>query len=100
VITFTDRALPPWSGYLAIIGAIANVGAVGGIFALRGPLNSGNGLIGGIAAPLGLYLLWILAISVWWLRHDSTAGEPPSECETDCPGLNRRSRQAPRHDAL
>lgn len=74
VITFTDRDFPPWSGCLAVIGAIANVGAVGGIFALRGPLNSGNGLIGGIAAPLGLYLLWILAISVWWLRHDSTAG--------------------------
>lgn len=73
VLTFTDRTFPPWSGCLAVIGAIANVGAVGGIFALRGPLNSGNGLIGGIAAPLGLFLLWILAISVWWLRHDSTA---------------------------
>ena len=33
-----------------------------------GPLNFGNGIVGGIAAPLGLYLAWIFAFSLWWLR--------------------------------
>jgi hypothetical protein len=39
---------------VAVLGVIANAGAVLGIFSLRGPLNSGNGVIGGVAAPLGL----------------------------------------------
>lgn len=30
--------------------------AVGGFLTLSGPLNSGNGLVGGMAAPVG----------VWW----------------------------------
>ncbi len=63
-----NRELPPVVGMAAIVGALANVGAVLGIVSLTGPLNSGNGIVGGIAAPLGLYLVWIFAISVWWLR--------------------------------
>ena len=54
-----------------VLGVIANVGAVLGIFLLRGPLNSGNGVIGGVAAPLGLYRVWILAVSLWWLPRDA-----------------------------
>ena len=27
-----------------------------------------TGLLGGIAAPPGLYVGWMLAFSVWWLR--------------------------------
>ena len=67
-ITWETRIFPRWSAWLAIVGALANVGAVLGIVSLTGPLNSGNGIVGGIAAPLGLYLLWIFAVSVWWLR--------------------------------
>jgi hypothetical protein len=67
-ITWETGIFPRWSAWLAIVGALANVGAVLGIVSLTGPLNSGNGIVGGIAAPLGLYLVWILAISVWWLR--------------------------------
>ena len=51
------------SGWLAVIGAIANIGALAGVVSLDGPLNSGNGVVGGIAAPLGLFLAWILSVS-------------------------------------
>ncbi len=74
VITFADRAFPRTLGWLAVVGVIANVGAVSGLFTLSGPFNSGNGVIGGIAAPLGLYVGWISAVSVWWLcsaHHDA-----------------------------
>jgi hypothetical protein len=57
--------------WLAVVGVVANIGALGGMFSLTGPLNSGNGAIGGIAAPLGLYLAWILGVSISWLRHPS-----------------------------
>jgi hypothetical protein len=67
-ITWETRVFPRWSAWLAIVGALANAGAVFGIVTLTGPLNSGNGIVGGIAAPLGLYLVWIFAISLWWLR--------------------------------
>jgi hypothetical protein len=56
-------------GASLLIGAIANAGALGGVVSLEGPLNSGNGVVGGIAAPLGLYLAWILSVSVWWLME-------------------------------
>ena len=46
--------------------------AVFGSLSLTGPLNSGNGIVGGIAAKLGLYLIWIFAVSVWWLRGEHT----------------------------
>jgi hypothetical protein len=73
VASFRSGAFPRPFGWLALIGVIANIGALGGVASLDGPLNSGNGLIGGIAAPLGLYLIWIGAVSVWWLTG---ANEP------------------------
>lgn len=73
VITWQTGVFPRWSAWLAIVGALTNVGAVLGIVSLTGPLNSGNGIIGGIAAPLGLYLVWIFAVSVWWLRGRQTS---------------------------
>ncbi|MDD7940293.1 hypothetical protein PHK61_17855 [Actinomycetospora lutea] len=69
VVAFAADVLPRWSGWLALAGVLANVGAVGGVGTLTGPWNSGNGLLGGIAAPLGLFVVWILAISVSWLRE-------------------------------
>lgn len=71
---------PRWSSWLAIVGVLANVGAVFGMLTLTGPLNSGNGIVGGIAAPLGLYLLWVLAISVWWLRNAPITLREPALC--------------------
>jgi hypothetical protein len=69
VFIWETGVLPRWSAWIAVVGVAANVGAVFGILTLTGPLNSGNGIVGGIAAPLVLYLLWIFSVSVWWLRH-------------------------------
>ena len=44
---FETSALPRWSAWLAVAGVVANAGAVLGVFTLTGPLNSGNGLLGG-----------------------------------------------------
>ena len=66
---FGTSALPRWSAWLAVAGAVANAGAVFGVLRLTGPLNSGNGFVGGIAAPLGMYLVWVFAVCVWWLRE-------------------------------
>jgi hypothetical protein len=79
---FVSDALPRFFGWLALIGVVANLGALAGVVSLDGPLNSGNGAIGGIAAPLGLYLLWIAAVSVWWLargEHWSPDGHREAE---------------------
>jgi hypothetical protein len=72
-------AFPRSLGWLAVIGAIANIGALAGVVSLDGPLNSGNGLVGGIAAPLGLYLAWILSVSVWWLMREGRGEAPVHE---------------------
>lgn len=66
---FRHAVFPRALGWLAVVGAVANAGALAGALSLTGPLNSGNGVVGGIAAPLGLFLAWILAVSVWWLRR-------------------------------
>jgi hypothetical protein len=39
--------LPRWMGGISLIAGIANLGALGGIFSLTGPLNAGNGTVGG-----------------------------------------------------
>jgi hypothetical protein len=77
-------ALPRWLRRLAALGAIANIGALAGIVSLEGSLNSRNGVVGRIAAPLGLYLTWILSFSVWWLAQDRTArSNSPSSTAPD-----------------
>ena len=68
--SFGKGTFPRPLGWLAVIGAIANIGALAGVVSLDGPLNSGNGVVGGIAAPLGLFLAWILSVSVWWLMQE------------------------------
>jgi hypothetical protein len=75
---FKSDVFPRPIGWLAVIGVVANIGALGGVVSLEGPLNSGNGVIGGIAAPLGLYLAWILAVSLWWLAHQGESRRQPS----------------------
>jgi hypothetical protein len=69
VFTWESRFFPRWSGWVAVAGVAVNAAAVLGIFTLTGPLNSGNGIVGGIAGPLGLYLIWVFSVSVWWLRR-------------------------------
>jgi hypothetical protein len=76
VITWESKVFPRWSGWIAVVGVLVNAGAVLGVFTLAGPLNSGNGLVGGIAGPLGLYLVWVFTISVWWMRGTSRALRP------------------------
>jgi hypothetical protein len=73
VVTWATDVLPRWSGWIAVVGVLVNAGAVLGTLSLHGPLNSGNGIVGGIAGPLGLYLVWVFAVSVWWLRRTSRA---------------------------
>ena len=73
-IAFRTAALPRWSGWLAVAGALANAGAVLGALSLTGPLNSGNGLVGGITAPLAAFVAWIFGVSVWWLRQAPRPG--------------------------
>jgi hypothetical protein len=71
VLAFGSDALPRHLGWLAVAGAAVNLGALGGFFSSTGPLNSGNGLIGGLAGPVLLWLVWIVAVSVDWLTRTS-----------------------------
>jgi hypothetical protein len=66
-----DAALPRWSGWIATLGAVVNAGALAGFFERDGPLNAGNGLIGGLAAPVAAWIVWILALSWAWFRDDA-----------------------------
>lgn len=67
--TWDAGLFPRWTAWIAGVGVVANAGTVLGIVTLTGPLNSGNGLVGGIAAPLGMFLVWTFVISVWWIRQ-------------------------------
>ena len=60
------------------------MGAVFGTLSLTGPLNSGNGIVGGIAAPVGIYLIWIFSVSLWWLINSTRRKSPPN---LGCRGL-------------
>ena len=75
---FGTGELPRWSAWLAVAGAVVNAGAVLGVVTLTGPLNSGNGIVGGIAGPLGMFLFWVFAVSVWWIRGIKSRSLRPS----------------------
>jgi hypothetical protein len=62
------KAWSPGIGWLAVVAAAINLGAIAGFFSLSGAANSGNGLLGGLAGPVGIWLVWIVAISLHWLR--------------------------------
>jgi hypothetical protein len=68
LLAFKVGALPRWLGWFAVVGVAANVGAIGGVFSASGPLNSGNGVLGGVALPLFAWVLWICLDSVATLR--------------------------------
>jgi hypothetical protein len=63
-LSFRTRVLPRPLAWLAVLAAIANIGALGGIFSLTGTLNSGNGAIGGLPGPVLAWWLWTLLASV------------------------------------
>jgi hypothetical protein len=80
LVAWEAGIFPRWLAWIAVVGVLANAGTVLGIFTLTGPLNSGNGIVGGIAAPLGMYLVWVFAVSVWWIRRPSENRAPRYEC--------------------
>jgi hypothetical protein len=59
LLVFSVGALPRLVGWAALAAIVANACAIGGVFAASGPLNSGNGLLGGIVVPLFAWVLWI-----------------------------------------
>ena len=71
-VTFHTRVFPRATAWIAVVGGVLNVGALGGIFTLEGPLNSGNGSVAGIAGPVGILITWTLAVSASWLKGDSS----------------------------
>ncbi|OFE15592.1 hypothetical protein BA895_22305 [Humibacillus sp. DSM 29435] len=64
VIVSTFSVAPRWLRVPAGIGALCNAGALGGHFDLAGPLNSGNGLLGGIALPLASLMVYVACVCV------------------------------------
>ena len=82
-IAFRTPALPRWSGWMAVAGAIANAGAVLGALSLTGPLNSGNGADRRDRRPIGR------------VRDLDPRGEPalaPPACRR--PGRDQRNRDS------
>jgi hypothetical protein len=67
-ILFASGALRRGFASASLVAAVANPGALGGVLSLSGPLNSGNGAVAGVAAPVLAWVLWILLASVWLLR--------------------------------
>jgi hypothetical protein len=82
---FDIGAFPRWLGWAGVLAAIANLLALGGIFSASGPLNSGNGALGGIVAPLFAWVVWILLAAVWMLRSTAQPA-PPSPASSREPG--------------
>jgi hypothetical protein len=74
IASFGTAVFPRWLASVAVIAAVANVGAVGGIVSRTGPLNAGNGAVAGIAVPLFAWVLWILLTSLWLLRQRPASG--------------------------
>jgi hypothetical protein len=62
--SFSAAAFPRWLAWGAVIGAVANVGALGGLFSLTGPLNAANAIVGGPAVPVLAWVIWILLASL------------------------------------
>jgi hypothetical protein len=93
VLALRAKAWSPGIGWLAIVGAAINLGAVAGFFSLSGAANSGNGLLGGLAGPLGIWLLWIVAVSVSWLTGAAAppGSRPAVDSDRAGPRLRRRS---------
>ena len=79
LLSFRAGVFPRWLAWTAVIAALVNVGALGGIFSLTGPLNAGNGAIGGPAAPILAWVIWILLASIAMLRESRRSPVTPSD---------------------
>jgi hypothetical protein len=73
VAYFNIAAVPRWLAWGAVIAAVANAGALGGLFSLTGPLNAANGVVGGPTVPVAAWVLWILCASLTLVRNDGEA---------------------------
>jgi hypothetical protein len=69
VVGLRSDALPRCLGWLSVMGIVINTGALGGFFATAGALNSGNGLVGGLAGAVLIWLAWIMSMSLTWLSQ-------------------------------
>jgi hypothetical protein len=78
MLSFRSGAFSRGLAWASVAAAVANLGAVGGVLSLSGPLNSGNGAVAGIAAPILAWVVWILLASVSLLRAPQ-----PSAAERD-----------------
>jgi hypothetical protein len=68
--SFNVAAFPRWLAWGAVLAALANVGALGGLFSLTGPLNAANGIVGGPAIPVAAWVVWILLASLELMHED------------------------------
>jgi hypothetical protein len=70
-LSFRAPTIPNWLAWAAVIGAVANVGALAGVVSVTGPLNAGNGVVAGPLVPVSAWLAWILLASLHWLHRPS-----------------------------
>jgi hypothetical protein len=84
-LSFGTPVFPRWLSWFAVVAALANVGALGGLFSLTGPLNAGNGVVGGPAVPVVSWVGWILVASLWLMRYDRRE----SDSMTAAAGISR-----------
>jgi hypothetical protein len=75
-LSLSAAVFPRWLAWGAVVAALANLGALGGIFSLTGPLNAGNGIVGGVAAPILAWVVWALLASVWLIWRGGENGRP------------------------
>jgi hypothetical protein len=68
-ISLDSDFLPRWLVGVSLLAALANAGALGGLLSLTGPLNAGNGIVGGIAVPVAAWLVWIGLVSLSWMTE-------------------------------
>lgn len=66
--SWTGALQPRWLRWPALLAFVGNLGTLGGLFALDGVWNSGNGLLGGIAVPLGTVTCFVFCASVAWIK--------------------------------
>ena len=76
ILAFRTQQFPPWLAWFTVACAIGSFTPIGGAFALTGPMNVGNGLIG-IHTVAASWVEWRSVVSLYFLRiHNSfTAAE-------------------------
>lgn len=75
-LAFAERVWGAGFGWLAVVAALVNLAAITGFFAVSGAANSGNGVVAGLAGPVAAWLIWIVAVSISWLRRPCSETVP------------------------